>query len=106
MDVHAWGVNVQPEPFVDALYKFRWLFLAEGVILLWDILFGTIGIRKKLRPLNEMCIRDSTYPVSFVSVFVIVVVWAAFRNAFFPKSVNARILSVNDCACPGPDLVQ
>lgn len=54
VDVHAWGVNVQPEPFVDALYKFRWLFLAEGVILLWDILFGTIGIRKKLRPLNEI----------------------------------------------------
>ena len=54
VDFHAWGVNIEPEVFLNALYQFRWLYVVEGALLLWDLLFGTIGIRKKLRPLDEM----------------------------------------------------
>lgn len=54
VDFHAWGVHIEPAVFLNALYQFRWLYVVEGVLLLWDLLFGTIGIRKKLRPLDEM----------------------------------------------------
>jgi len=40
--------------YEDYLHPFRLLFIFQGVILLWQLLFGAKRVRRRLRPLYEM----------------------------------------------------
>jgi len=40
--------------YEDYLHPFRLLFLFQGIILLWQLLFGAKRVRRRLRPLYEM----------------------------------------------------
>ncbi|MCL2344185.1 MAG: sensor histidine kinase, partial [Firmicutes bacterium] len=41
--------------------NFRWLFLFEAVIWLWTLFFGARGIRRKLKPVDQMASAASAF---------------------------------------------
>ena len=47
-------VDFTAEQAQAVLLNWRWLFIFEGVAWLWTLIFGSGGVRRKLRPLDEM----------------------------------------------------
>ena len=52
ISVYFWGINYNYDALMSALETFTPLFIIEGVLIFYYLLFGTGKVRRKLRPLD------------------------------------------------------